>query len=286
MIKFLKYLTQSIILYFLFIFGKIIGLKKSQYIFSKIFQIFGPIFRSSKTINQNLKNFDSNISESRKKEITHQMWSNYGKTFIEYIFLNEYKNSSNHVEIINQNILDEINKKNEQVIFISGHFANYEIMSMEITKYNIKLAAIYRPLNNYFLNPIMEYLRKKYVCKHQIKKGKTGVRDAVDYINKGYSIALMIDQRVSEGEKVNFFNLPALTTTLPAQLSFKYNLNLVPVYLERDQRNNYKLKFFEPIKSNRFKNKLELTKYLNQQLEAMIVKNPGQWIWTHNRWKL
>jgi len=286
MIKFLKYLTQSIILYFLFIFGKIIGLKKSQYIFSKIFQIFGPIFRSSKIINQNLKNFDSNISESRKKEITHQMWSNYGKTFIEYIFLNQYKNSSSHVEIINQNILDEINKKNEQVIFISGHFANYEIMSMEITKYNIKLAAIYRPLNNYFLNPIMEYLRKKYVCKHQIKKGKTGVRDAVDYINKGYSIALMIDQRVSEGENVNFFNLPALTTTLPAQLSFKYNLNLVPVYLERDQRNNYKLKFFEPIKSNRFKNKLELTKYLNQQLEAMIVKNPGQWIWTHNRWKL
>ena len=286
MIKFLKYLTQSIILYFLFIFGKIIGLKKSQYIFSKIFQFFGPIFRSSKIINQNLKNFDSNISESRKKEITHQMWSNYGKTFIEYIFLNQYKNSSSHVEIINQNILDEINKKNEQVIFISGHFANYEIMSMEITKYNIKLAAIYRPLNNYFLNPIMEYLRKKYVCKHQIKKGKTGVRDAVDYINKGYSIALMIDQRVSEGENVNFFNLPALTTTLPAQLSFKYNLNLVPVYLERDQRNNYKLKFFEPIKSNRFKNKLELTKYLNQQLEAMIVKNPGQWIWTHNRWKL
>ena len=286
MIKFLKYLTQSIILYFLFIFGKIIGLKKSQYIFSKIFQFFGPIFRSSKIINQNLKNFDSNISESRKKEITHQMWSNYGKTFIEYIFLNQYKNSSSHVEIINQNILAEINKKNEQVIFISGHFANYEIMSMEITKYNIKLAAIYRPLNNYFLNPIMEYLRKKYVCKHQIKKGKTGVRDAVDYINKGYSIALMIDQRVSEGENVNFFNLPALTTTLPAQLSFKYNLNLVPVYLERDQRNNYKLKFFEPIKSNRFKNKLELTKYLNQQLEAMIVKNPGQWIWTHNRWKL
>ena len=86
MIKFLKYLAQSIILYFLFIIGKILGLKKSQYIFSKIFQIFGPIFRSSKIINQNLKNFDSNISESRKKEITHQMWSNYGKTFIEYIF--------------------------------------------------------------------------------------------------------------------------------------------------------------------------------------------------------
>tara|TARA_B100000963_G_scaffold271031_1_gene239227 strand:+ start:4231 stop:5091 length:861 start_codon:yes stop_codon:yes gene_type:complete len=286
MIKFLKYLTQSIIIYFLFIFGKIIGLQKSQNVFSKIFQIIGPNFRSSKTISQNLEKFDSNILESKKKEIALQMWSNYGKTFIEYIFLNKYKKSGNHVEIINRNILDEIKEKNEQVIFVSGHFANYEIMSMEITKYNVKLATIYRPLNNYFLNPLMEYLRKKYVCKYQIKKGKGGVRDAVDYINKGYSIALMIDQRVSEGEAVDFFNLPALTTTLPAQLSFKYDLNLVPVYLERDQVNKYKLKFLEPIKSDRFKDKLELTKYLNQQLESMIVKNPGQWIWTHNRWKL
>ena len=44
-------------------------------------------------------------------------------------------------------------------------------MSMEITKKNLKLATIYRPFNNIFLNPLMEYLRKKYVCKNQIKKG-------------------------------------------------------------------------------------------------------------------
>ena len=95
-------------------------------------------------------------------------------------------------------------KEKKPVIFISGHFANFELMSMEITKRNIPLATIYRPLNNIFLNPLMEFLRKKYVCPNQIKKGIKGVRESIEYLRNGYSVALMIDQRVSEGERINF----------------------------------------------------------------------------------
>ena len=158
-------------------------------------------------------------------------------------------------------------------------------MSMEITKKDIKLATIYRPLNNYFLNPLMEYLRKKYVCPNQIKKGINGVREAIKYIKKDYSVALMIDQRVSEGEKIDLFGKAALTTTLPAQLALKYDLSICPVYIERVNVKNFSLKFFDEIKSSNFKNKIELSKKLNNVLEEMIEKNPDQWIWTHNRWK-
>ena len=77
-------------------------------------------------------------------------------------------------------------------------------MSMEITKENINLATIYRPLNNFFLNPFMEYLRKKYVCQNQIKKGFNGVREAIRYIKESTVSLLMIDQRVSEGKKLTF----------------------------------------------------------------------------------
>ena len=171
------------------------------------------------------------------------------------------------------------------VVFVSGHFANYELMSMEITKRDIKLATIYRPLNNFFLNPLMESLRKKYVCENQIKKGINGVREAIDYIKKGFSIALMIDQRVSEGEKVDFFNKSALTTTLPAQLALKYNLSIIPVFIKRTKENNFEITFHEGIKSTEFKSKIDLTEKLNRILEQMIKKNPNQWIWTHNRWK-
>ena len=212
------------------------------------------------------------------------MWENYGKTFIEYIFLKKFRNSKDHVEIKGiENLTPSI--QNKPVIFISGHFANFELMSMEITKKNINLATIYRPLNNFFLNPFMEYLRKKYVCKNQIKKGIGGVREAIDYIKKKHSIALMIDQRVSEGENVPLFGKPALTTTLPAQLSLKFNIAIIPVLIKRQKDENFKIEFMKKIDPENFSNKLQLTKKINETLEELITKNSSQWIWTHNRWK-
>ena len=95
----------------------------------------------------------------------------------------------------------------------------------------------------------------------------------------------MIDQRISEGEKINFFGRPALTTTLPAQLATKYDLKIVPVFIERLKNNKFRIKFQKKINPKNFRNKLELTKELNNIIEKMIIKNPNQWIWTHNRWK-
>jgi Kdo2-lipid IVA lauroyltransferase/acyltransferase len=284
MIKKINYFLQAIFIYLFFFIARIIGIKLSRNVFSYIFCILGPIFKSKNIIHNNIKNFSQNISEFERKKIVNEMWKNYGKTFIEYIFLDYFRKTS-HVEVSGQdNLPDQINEK-KPVIFVSGHFANFELMSMEITKQKINLATIYRPLNNIFLNPFIEYLRKKYVCENQIKKGIAGVRQTIEYIKKKYSIALMIDQRVSEGEKVNFFGKPSLTTTLPAQLAIKYNLKIIPVYIERLQNNKFKIKFQKEINPNNFKSKFELTKELNNVLEKMIIKNPNQWIWTHNRWK-
>ena len=281
MIKILKYFVQSIIVYLLFIIGKIIGLKLSRKIFSNFFLFVGPFFKSRKIIDKNLHVFNKDITNLEKKRIISSMWKNYGKTFIEYIFLDFFRKNKSQIQIQGKEIL----KEKKPRIFISGHFANFELMSMEITKQDIKLATIYRPLNNFFLNPFMEFLRKKYVCKNQIKKGINGVRDTIEYINRDYSIALMIDQRVSEGDKIKFFGKDALTTTLPAQLAFKYKLPLVPVFIERDEKDKFTLKFHEEIIANDFKDKIELTKKLNDVLEKMIISNPAQWIWSHNRWK-
>ena len=264
---------------------KVFGINYSRKIFSFVFKNIAPFFKSRKIIQKNLDIFDGKITDEKKNKIISSMWRNYGLTFIEYIFLKHFRNSDSHIEIVGQKNLKNVLEKNSPAIFVSGHFANYELMSMEITKKNIKLATIYRPLNNYFLNPFMEYLRKKYVCKNQIKKGINGVREAIEYIKEGTSVAMMIDQRVSEGQKVNFFGKPALTTTLPAQLAIKYKLPIIPVFIERMGDAKFKVEFFDEINVHNFKDKEDLTKNLNEILEKMIVKNPYQWIWTHNRWK-
>jgi len=284
MIKKISYFFQAVIIYLFFFVGKLLGLNLSKKIFAFLFKRLGPLFKSKSIIEKNLTNFNSNLTNEQRENIISSMWENYGITFIEYIFLSLFKEKNDLVEVTRPDILNKISS-NKPVIFVSGHFSNFELMSMEITKRKVKLATIYRPLNNFFLNPLMEYIRKKYVCKNQIKKGIGGVKESIQYIKAGYSIALMIDQRVSEGERLNFFNQPALTTTLPAQLALKFELPIIPVFIERRENGTYKIEFYDEITSKNFKNKIELTQKLNSILEEMIIKNPNEWIWTHNRWK-
>ena len=180
---------------------------------------------------------------------------------------------------------ENIKRNNQKVVFISGHFSNFELMAMQIEKAGIKLAAIYRPLNNKFLNTIMETIRKKYICKTQIKKGIGGLKELLKLNNKGYSTALMIDQRVSQGIKSNFFNTKAYTTTIPAQLVKKFEIPVVPIFIERYENIKFKITIHKPINFSKKNSVEDITDQLNIILGKMIITNPNFWIWSHNRWK-
>ena len=158
-------------------------------------------------------------------------------------------------------------------------------MAMQIEKSGINLAAIYRPLNNKFLNLVMERIRKKYICKCQVKKGMSGTKKLLSLFKNGSSIALMIDQRVTQGIKSNFFNQNAFTTTIPAQFVKKFRCKVVPIYIERIKDSNFELTIHNPLEYSADHTIEAITLDLNLVLEKMILKNPEQWIWSHNRWK-
>ena len=290
--KTIKYFFEFITVITLFFIFKIIGLKNASNLGGMMGKVFGPLFRSKSITKKNIKIGLGEISKENEKEIINGMWSNIGRTFAEYVFLKDFKfNRTNfdHMKINGMNHLDEIKRNNEPVIFYSGHFANFELMAMELDKFGIKCAAIYRPLNNFFLNPLMEYLRMKYICPNQIPKGRMGMREIIGKVKDGYSIALMVDQRVSEGRRVPFFNKLAHTTTVPAQLALKYNCKLVPISLDRKEGPNFEMTIHEPYKIEKTGNGEEDTKNItlkiNEVIEKMILQNPKQWIWSHNRWK-
>ena len=285
--KHIKYFLQFVLVITSFIIFKILGPNLSSSISGKIFEFVGPFFRSKKIIHSNIKRGISDINSKDLKKITKLMWNNYGRLFAEYMFIKDFRYGklSQKIQIHGNEIIDEIVKSNKQVVFISGHFSNFELMAMTLERAGIQLSAIYRPLNNIFLNGIMERIREKYICKNQIKKGIGGLKKLITLKKNNYSTALMIDQRVSEGILSNFFNQKALTTTIPAQLVKKYNCELIPIYIERKKSNYFKIYISKPIKISKTKSTLEITKFLNKVLEKMILKNIDQWIWTHDRWK-
>ena len=282
-----KYFIQFIFVILSFTIFKILGPNLSSNIGGKIFERIGPLFRSKKIILSNIRKVIPNINTENEKKLINSMWNNYGRVFAEYMFIKNFRigNLETNINIEGQEILDEIKKNNKQVVFISGHLSNFELMALSLEKKNIKLAAIYRPLNNIFLNPIMEKIRKKYICRNQIKKGIGGLKKLINLKKNNFSTALMIDQRVSEGILSDFFKEKALTTTIPAQLVKKFNIPVVPVYIQRIKQINFKIKIKDPIFFSKEKSIQEITDELNIELEKMIIQNPEQWIWSHNRWK-
>ena len=285
--KNIKYFFQFLLAITCFAFFKLLGPTYSSNLSGKLFEKIGPFFRPKKIIYSNIRKAIPNISEEEINNFTKSMWNNYGRVFAEYMFIKDFRlgKLESKVEINGQEILEEIKKLNKQVIFISGHFSNFELMAMSIEKSGINISAIYRPLNNFFLNGMMEKAREKYICKYQIKKGLGGLKKLIVLKKKKLSTALMIDQRVSEGIFSNFFNKKALTTTIPAQLVRKFNIPIIPVNIERIGDLNFRITIGEPINFSKNETIQNITDKLNKIIEEMILKNPESWIWSHNRWK-
>ena len=288
--KIIKYFFQFLIVFLLFIIFKILGYKLASKFGSFLGKKFGKLIRSKKIIFQNLSYINKWSQKITKNEnnIADDVYSNYGRILSEYVFLDKFRNGNlkKNVTVIGGNYLEQIRSKNKSVVFVPGHFNNFELMAMHLEKSGIDLAAIYRPLNNLFLNPIIENIRKKYICKKQIKKGISGTKELLKEFKNGTSIALMIDQRVSEGIKSDLFGKEALTTTIPAQFIKKFNVIVVPIYIERTDNDDFKLNIYENIQFSKEDSIASITLKLNKILEKMIALNPDQWIWTHNRWKI
>ncbi|MDA9682360.1 lysophospholipid acyltransferase family protein [Candidatus Pelagibacter sp.] len=280
------YLIEFILIKLFFFILIIIGYKNGSNLGDFIGRLFGPIFRSKKLIENNLEQ-SGIVDKKNYNKIISKIYGNYGRILAEYPFLKAFRNSklNKFIEIDGLENLNKIKREKRRAVFISGHFNNFELMALQIEKAGINLCAIYRPLNNVFLNKTMEEIRENFICKNQIKKGRSGTRQIIENIKKGNSVALMIDQRVREGIKINFFGKPASTTTIPAQLIKKYKCDLVPIYIERRKNNYFKMFVSEPIKIGNNKSIKEITEHLNKILEKMILKNVDQWIWTHDRWK-
>ena len=284
--KKIVYFLEFIIVKFLFIIFKTVGYKTASNLGFYIGKNFGNIFRKKKSIIENLHVSKINLDIS-ENDFVNNVLGNYGRILAEYPFLKDFRENilGEFIEIDGIRNLNKIKNNKKPVVFVSGHFNNFELMAMQIEKNGINLAAIYRPLNNIFLNKTMEHIRSKYICRNQIKKGRSGTRQILENLKKGNSIALMIDQRVTEGIKINFFGNLASTTTIPAQIIKKYKCDLVPIYIERIQKYKFKMYVSEPVVMDINKTQEEISTHLNKILEKMILKNPDQWIWTHNRWK-
>ena len=290
--KIIRYFLEFILVIFFFLVFKIIGLKLSSDLGEIIGKYFGPLFRKRTIAKKNILIAFPDLNENSINEMIDRMWKNIGRIFGEYIHINKFSiidNSKKKIVFTNRNDAEILKKNNKPIVFFSGHFANFELMAKCLQELGFNIGAIYRPLNNIFLNPIMEFIRKKYICPIQIEKGSNGTKKLIKHISNNNPLALMVDQRLSSSIRVPFFDQPATTTITPAQLAIKYDALLVPVFLKRLEKTNFEFFIEEPLITNQTndydKDIFNITQIMNIKIEEFIKRDPAHWLWSHDRWK-
>ena len=286
--KKIKYLFQYIIFLFFYTVANLLPINLVSYCGGFIFKVCGPFTKSHKIAISNYQKIFSHHKNNKIKSVIDKSWENLGKTITELLILKKLLNKKNaKIKIRGKDNLNQILKKNEKVIFFSIHQANWEILVPIINKLGFNVGAIYRHINNPYINNSILNIRKK-TLKNKLSfftpKGKESAREVINAIKKNNSLVLLVDQKDNAGVNVNFFNIKVKTQVGFLKIAKKHKIRLIPVQIVRKNNNNFLISFNKPI--NLFKNKISETaamQSINNIIEKWIKSNPSQWLWQHNR---
>ncbi len=249
---------------------------------------FGPLTRAQRTAEANLRRAFPDMAEAERARILTAMWDNLGRTVGEYPHLNRLAEDPERVRVSGLEHLGDILSAQRPVLFVSAHYGNWELATVPLRRAGIRGAMIYRAANNPLADKLIQELRAP-LRNDYYPKGKEGARAMLSCLRKGQPVGLLVDQRLGEGEAVDFFGQPAMTTTAPATMALRLNAAIVPARVDRLEGARFHLRVFPPLEKadsgDLQADILETTRRINVLLEDWIRARPEQWFWVHNRWK-
>jgi KDO2-lipid IV(A) lauroyltransferase len=289
--KQLRYRLEAATLWLPLAFFRLLGHDRAGAFGGWLGRSLGPKLGISRRARKNITYAMPELSANDIEPIVEGMWSNLGQTISEYAFLEEFRKpeEASRIELQGAELLEEVNQRGKGGIFVSGHFANWELMPLVMQLNGYEGGEVYRHANNPYVNDWMVALRERAIGTVQIPKGATGARQIVRLLRDNKFIAMLVDQKMNDGIEARLFNQPAMTTAAPAGLAVRYGAPLIPAHFIRKEGSNFLLRVYEPIYAEEgaepFAEIMRLTQALNDFLEARIRECPSQWLWVHNRWK-
>jgi Kdo2-lipid IVA lauroyltransferase/acyltransferase len=238
----------------------------------------------------NLRAAYPDMEEDAIESTIREMWDNLGRTIAEYAHLDRLsiRGTQPRIALAGLEHADAALASGKAIIFISGHFANWEVMPFAAAQYGVEGGEVYRPVNNPFVDRWMVRQRIRNGPKEQISKGAHGTRRIFTLLRARKAIFLLVDQKTNEGLAVPFFGRDAMTTPLPAAFALKLDAILLPTCNERIDGAQFLMTVCPPIPfqagGNHDRDILDLTTKINQAIEMMVRRRPSQWLWIHRRW--
>jgi KDO2-lipid IV(A) lauroyltransferase len=253
-----------------------------------VLKIFGPLTSIHKTADMNIRLAFPDMSVADRKRLLTAQWENTGRVFAEFPILDRLTPASDRIEMVNGERLDAIREAGKPVVFVSGHFASFEIMPATILHYGIDCEITYRAANNPFVESRLRKARARYGVKRFAPKGGEGARDMLVGMKEGASVALMNDQKFNRGLAVPFFGHDAYTAPGPSRLALRFDTVLQPMTVRRTKGARFQVTVHEPIELVRTKDRAfdieQGVRRITAFVENEVRTHPEDWFWVHKRW--
>jgi Kdo2-lipid IVA lauroyltransferase/acyltransferase len=253
-----------------------------------ILKTIGPLTPIEKTVQQNLDLAFPDKDAQWKAKVSRAQWDNLGRTFAEFAIMDRIRMSNGRVIVENMERLTEIATKHIPVVFISGHFANWEIMPSTIVDSGVSCQMTYRAANNPYVDKRIKAGRMRYGVRLFAPKGGDGAKELLIAMKDGDSVALMNDQKFNRGVQTPFFGHLVDTAPGPTRLAMRFGTVLQPMTVERLNKARFRVIVHEPIfvedTGHKAKDIESTATKISAFVETVVRARPEEWFWVHKRW--
>lgn len=253
-----------------------------------LLKTLGPLTGADATIRRNLELAFPEKSPEERDRIRREHWEHFGRFAAEFPMLDRLTPASGRIEVVGLERLKAIAASGEPTLMISGHFSNFEIMAAVIVDSGVKAQVSYRPANNPYFNDRVIQGRARYGVTSLAPKGSEGAREIMRALNRGESVAMLIDQKFNAGVASPIFGHMAHTSAGPVKLAYRVGGKVTPLTVRRLKGARFQVTVYEPIvlpdTGDREADVVAGVRQLNAFLEDRIREYPEQWFWAHKRW--
>ena len=267
---------------------RLIGLETASNFGGWVLKTLGPITGTQKTVMRNLRIAFPEMGEDERKALALAQWEQTGRTFAETGIMDRLTPDSGRIDVVGAERLEAIRSSGKPVVFVSGHMANIETMAAVLVASGIPVQVTYRAANNPYVDAQIVAARARYGVKMFAPKGGDGARELLAGLSRGESVALMNDQKFSEGPEVRFFGQPVNAAPGPSRLALRFGTVLQPMSVVRLPGVRFRVTAHEPIAlentGDRSGDIARGVQAITTFVEDRVREHPVDWFWVHKRW--
>lgn len=246
--------------------------------------VIAPVAGYNRRVRENLELVVPELSADQRKALVGKTANNIGRMLAELFSPKEFAEIARNVPLTGPGLdaIDAARAEGKPIIFVSGHFGNYDVLRAAVINRGFDVGALYRHMNNplfheYYVNNISA------IGTPLFERGRPGFGQMLRHLKKGGALAALIDVRAGEGVPLTFFGKRVWTALGMAELAVRYDALFVPCFAIRQEDGlSFEARIESPIPLS---DPAQMTQEYNNILETYVRENMAQWFWFHRRWK-